>query len=113
MATTYKNAQVQGASAIGSYVNLYNTTASTSAVVSTLAIANTASSAATYRLAIVPASASASNPSASNWVVYDGTVVGNDSVLLTLGVTLGNSQFIRVSSSADTVTFTGFISEIS
>ena len=113
MPTIYRNAQIQGASAIGSYVNLYNTTASTTAVLSTIAVTNTASTSGTYRVSIVPSSASSSNPSASNWLVYDAAVAGNDTILLTLGVTIGNSQFIRVSSSANTITFTGFVSEIS
>jgi len=113
MPTTYRTAQVQGASAIGSYVNLYNTTASTSAVLSSIAITNTASTSGTYRIALVPASASSSNPSASNWLVYDSVVAGNDTIFLTVGITVENSEFIRVSSSATTVTFTGFVSEIS
>ena len=112
MPTTYRNAQVQGASAVSSYVNLYNTTASSTAVISTIAVTNTASTAATYRIAIVPASASGSNPSASNWLVSDATVGAFDTIALTYGVTLSNSQFIRVSSSATTVTFSAYVSEI-
>lgn len=113
MPTVYKNAQLQGTAGVTTYANLYNTTASTTAVLSTIAVTNTASTSATYRISIVPASASAAAPSASNWLVYDASVAGNDTVSLTLGTTLGNSQFIRVSSSANTVTFTGFVSEIS
>lgn len=113
MPTVYKNAQIQGTAGVTTYANLYNTTGSTTAVLSTIAVTNTASTSATYRVSIVPASASASNPSASNWLIYDSSVAGNDTILLTVGATLGNSQFIRVSSSANTVTFTGFVSEIS
>lgn len=113
MPTIYRNAQLQGTAAVGTYANLYNTTAATTAVVSTIAITNTASSAATYRISIVPATASAATPSASNWLVYDAAVPGNDTVFITAGITLGNSQFIRVSSSANTATFSAYISEIS
>ena len=113
MPTVYKNAQIQGTAGVTTYANLYNTTGSTTAVLSTIAVTNTASTSATYRVSIVPASASAANPSASNWLVFDSAVAGNDTILLTIGATLGNSQFIRVSSSANTVTFTGFVSEIS
>jgi len=112
MATIYKNAQLQGTAGVTTYANLYNTSAAQTSVISTIAICNTASTAATYRISIVPASASASNPSASNWIVYDSTVSGNDTILLTIGTTLGNSEFIRVSSSANTVTFSAFVSEI-
>jgi hypothetical protein len=110
MPTVYKNAQVQGTAAVGTYATLYNTTASTTAVVSTIAIVNTSATSATYRIGIM---GSAGTPSAAQWLVYDSTIAGNDTIGLTLGVTLGNNQFIRVSSSANTVTFAAFISEIS
>lgn len=112
MPTVYRNAQLQGTSSTGSYSNLYNTSSSATAVISSVVVTNTAATSALYRLAIVPASASAAAPSASNWIVYDATVQANDTVCLTLGLTLGNSQFIRVSSSANTVTFSAYISEI-
>lgn len=109
MPTVYKNAQVQGTASVGTYTTLYNTSASSTAVISTVAITNTASTSGTYRIGIM---GSAGTPSASNWLVYDGSVVGNDTIMLTLGLTVGNSQFIRVSSSANTITFTAFVSEL-
>ena len=110
MAETYKNAQVQGTAGVTTYATLYNTTASTSAVISTILVTNTATSSATYRIAIMD---SAGTPAASNWLVYDAAVAGNDSIALTLGIAMGNSKFVRVSSSANTVTFNAFVSEIS
>lgn len=110
MATTYKNAQVQGTSSTGTYATLYNTGASTEAVISTILICNTSGTQATYRIGL---DATAGTPGASEWLVYDATVAANDTTALTLGITLGNSQYIRVSSSANTVTFSAFISEIS
>lgn len=109
MPTVYKNAQVQGTAGLSTYSTLYNTSASATAVISTILITNTSASSGTYRIAIM---GSAGTPAASNWLVYDSTVAGNDTIALTLGVTLGNSQFIRVSSAANTITFTAFISEI-
>lgn len=110
MATIYKNAQVQGTASTGTYATLYNTGASTTAVISSLVICNTAGSTGTYRIGIM---GSAGTPAAANWLVYDNVVAANDTVVLTLGVTLGNTQFIRVSSSANTLTFSAYISEIS
>jgi len=110
MPTAYKNAQVQGTASVGTYATLYNTGASTTAVLSTIAICNTASASATYRVAIM---GSAGTPAAANWLVYDAPVAANDTFFLTAGVTLGNTQFIRVSSSANTVTFSAYVSEIS
>lgn len=110
MATTYKHNSVQGTASTGTYATLYNTGASTQAVISSLLVTNTASASATYRIAIM---SSAGTPAAADWIVYDSLVSGNDTVCLTLGIALGNSEFIRVSSSANTVTFNAFVSEIS
>ena len=110
MATTYKNAQLQGTAAVTTYGTLYNTGGATTAVISSILITNTAASSATYRIGIM---ATAGTPAAAEWLVYGSTVAANDTTCLTLGITLGNTQYIRVSSSANTVTFSAYISEIS
>lgn len=110
MATTYKTQQVQGTAAVTTYSTLYNTGAATTAVLSTIAITNTATGSATYRIGIM---GSAGTPAAANWLVYDATVPGNDTVFITAGIALGNTQYVRVSSSANTVTFSAYVSEIS
>lgn len=110
MPTIYKNAQVQGTAGVSTYATLYNTSASTTAVVSTIAICNTSSSSQTYRIAIM---GSAGTPGAAEWLVQDAAVAAKDTTFLTLGITLGNSQFIRISSSANTVAFSAYVSEIS
>ena len=112
MAEVYKNAQVQGTASTGTYATLYSTGAATTAVVSTILVTNTASTAALYRVGIM---ASAGTPAIASgeWLAYDATVQPNDSVALTFGTTLGNTEFIRVSSSANTVCFNGFVVEIS
>lgn len=110
MATTYKRAQVQGTSGVTTYSTLYNTASATTAVISTVLVCNTASASATYRIAIMD---TAGTPAAENWIVYDSVVGANDTICLTLGLSLGNDDFIRISSSANTVTFTAFVSEIS
>jgi hypothetical protein len=110
MAAVYKTQQVQGTANTSTYATLYNTGASTTAVLSTIAICNTASTAATYRIGIM---GSAGTPAAANWLAYDATVAANDTVFITAGIALGNTQFIRVSSSANTVTFSAYVSKIS
>jgi len=112
MAEVYENAQVQGTSSTGTYATLYNTGASTTAVISSIVVTNTAATAAIYRIAIM---GSAGTPAVANgeFIVYDATVQANDTIALTLGITLGNTKYIRVSSSANTVCFNAFVSEIS
>ena len=110
MATAYKYAQVQGTASTGTYATLYTTPAATEAVISSLVITNQSSSAVTVRIGL---DATAGTPGASEWLVYDAAIAGNDTVALTLGVTLSAQKFVRVSSSATTCNFSAFLSEIS
>lgn len=110
MAIAYKPAQVQGTSSVSTYATLYNVPAATEAVVSTIVICNTAASSATYRIGL---DTTAGTPGASEWLVYGATIAANDTIALTLGISLDAGKYIRVSSSADTVAFSAFVSEIS
>jgi hypothetical protein len=110
MATAYKYAQVQGTASTGTYSTLYETPSATQAVISSLVITNQSSSAVTVRIGL---DTTAGTPGDSEWLVYDAAIAGNDTVALTLGVTLDAEKFVRVSSSADTCNFTAFLSEIS
>ena len=110
MATAYKYAQVQGTASTGTYATLYTTPAATQAVISSIVITNQSSSAVTVRIGL---DTTAGTPGASEWLVYDAAVAGNDTVALTLGVTLDAEKFVRVSSSANTCNFSAFLSEIS
>ena len=109
MATTYKLAQVQGTSSTGTYSTLYNTGASTTAIVSNLLVANQASASVTVRVGI---DTTAGTPGAAEWLLYDVVVAANDT--LSFGpLSLGNTQYLRVSSSANTCTFSAAVAEIS
>ena len=110
MATAYKYSQVQGTAGTSTYATLYTTPAATEAVISSIVITNQSSSAVTVRIGL---DTTAGTPGASEWLVYDAAIAGNDTVALTLGVTLDAEKFVRVSSSADTCNFTAFLSEIS
>jgi hypothetical protein len=109
MATTYKYSQVQGTASTGTYANLYTTPAGTQAVISSIVICNQSSSDVTVRIGLTT---SASTPTAAQFLAYDAVVAGNDTVALTLGVTMDASKFIRISSSATTCSFSAFVSEI-
>lgn len=110
MATNYKSSQVQGTASTGTYATLYTTGSGIQAVISTILICNTAGAQATYRIGL---DTTAGTPGASEWLVYDAVVPANDTTALTLGICLDQNMFIRVSSSANTVTFSAFVSEIS
>lgn len=110
MPTAYKEASVQGTASTSTYATLYDTSAAnTTAVVSTILICNTAATSATYRIAVMN---SAGTPSAADWRAYDVSVPANDTTALTLGLAMQNGRYIRVSSSATTVTFAAEVAEI-
>jgi len=90
--------------------NLYTVPAATSTVVSTIAVCNQAATTATYRIAVRPAGATLA---AQHYIVYGASVNGNDSTILTIGMTLATTDVVTVYCSAATVSFTMFGSEIS
>lgn len=98
--------QVAGTASVGTYTLVYSCPTSTSTVVSTISICNTASTTATYRLAL---STSSSTPTQAEHLVYGASVPANDSVFLTLGICATSTQkFLVASSSASTVSFGAF-----
>jgi glucose-6-phosphate dehydrogenase assembly protein OpcA len=108
MAIIYK---VLGQSAPGATTNtnIYTVPIATSAVVSTIVVANRASSAATYRIAIRPSGASIAN---QHYIAFDITVGASDSTTLTLGITLAATDIITVYGSTANLSFNVFGSEI-
>ncbi len=109
MPTTYK---VLGQSnpAATTLTTLYTVPAATSAVVSTVTVANLSGSSVTYRIAIRPAGASIAN---SHYVAYDTTLDANSNHSYTLGVTLATTDVISVYGSNTNLAFSAFGSEIS
>ena len=88
---------------------LYTVPSSTSTVVSTIVVANQAASSATFRVSIQPACATV-DP--KHYVAYDALVPANDSILLTLGITLATTDCIRVYASTTTISFNAFGAEL-
>jgi len=109
MALDYKVlGQIQGTAAVGTYSSLGQVPSGKSWLVSTISICNQAASSMTYRLAI----ASSTSPSTSEFLVYGATVPANDTVTLTLGITMQADKYIMASSSANTSSFAAFGTEI-
>jgi glucose-6-phosphate dehydrogenase assembly protein OpcA len=89
--------------------NLYTVPADTSAVISTIVVANRAGTSATYRIAIRPNGATLAN---QHYLAYDVTVGASDSTTLTLGITLAATDVITIYSSTANLSFSIFGSEI-
>jgi hypothetical protein len=109
MPTAYK-VLGQSSPAATTNTSLYTTPSSTSTVGSTIIICNQAATAATYRIAVRPAGATAE---AKHYIVYGATVAASDTTALTLGITLATTDVVSVYASSATLAFSLFGSEIS
>jgi glucose-6-phosphate dehydrogenase assembly protein OpcA len=81
---------------------LYTVPASTSAVVSSLTIANLAATATTFRVAVRPAGATLAN---QHYLVYEAALPGNDTTILTLGLSLATTDVVTVYAGSANVSF--------
>ncbi len=109
MATVYK---ILGQSnpALTSSVDLYTVPVGKSTVCSTLNIANLAATNGTFRISVVP---SGSSLQAKNYLAYDTVVPANDSISLTIGMTLSQYDKVKVYASSISQSFNLFGTEIS
>ena len=109
MPQTYK-VLGQSAPAANTTANVYTVPAATQAVVSSIVITNRNSNAnVTYRLAVQPAGAAIAN---QHYIAYDSTVTALDSIALSLGVSMGNTDVLSVYAGNSNVSFSVFGVEI-
>jgi len=109
MATSYK-VLGQTSPTPNTLTTLYTVPAGANAVVSTLSICNQNGNATFVNVAIQPAGASLTN---SQYLLYGPTVYANDTLLLTLGITLAETDVVSVSVTDANVSFGLFGSEVS
>ena len=95
--------------AANTLTTLYTVPASTQAVVSTINVCNTASADATYRIAVLPSGVGITN---ANYIVFNATVAGNETISLTQGITMDSGDLLRVFASTASVAFNAFKMEI-
>ena len=108
MATTYKVLGTSSPSAITA-TNLYTVPSATSTIVSTISVCNQAATVGTFRIAVRPAGATLA---ANHYIAYDTPIPGNDSIALTMGITLATTDIITVYASSSTMSFLAFGTEI-
>jgi hypothetical protein len=87
---------------------LYTVPANTQSLISTINICNTASADATYRIAVT----SGGSPVLGNYLIYNATISGNETVSLTQGITMDSSDLIAIFASSSSVAFNAFVMEI-
>lgn len=112
MATSYKTLG-QVSPAATTYTELYQVPASTETIISTVTIANCTSSSRTYRLGITASATAASAIALNELVAFDVAIAGNDTVALTLGLTMNDRKKLIGYASAASVAFGVFGSEFS
>lgn len=108
MASTYK---VLGQSnpAATTATTLYTVPASTSTVCSTMVVANTSAIAGSFRIAVRPGGEALST---KHYIAYDTSIAANDSIFLTLGISLSAGDVVTVYASSANFAFNLYGSEI-
>ena len=87
---------------------VYTVPASTETVVSTITVCNRAAAIKTYRIILRPNDETLAD---KHYLAYDVAIAANDTVALTLGITMDASDKLYVSSSTNDLSFNVFGSE--
>lgn len=107
MTTTYTVlGQVVGTASLQT---LYTAGSAEQAIVSTITIANRGTTSSTYRLAVRPDGASIAN---QHYIAYDSVCPANDTIALTLGITMDGNDVLSCYSSTTDLTFNAFGAKI-
>jgi hypothetical protein len=109
MATNYKVlAQINPSATTAS--DAYTVPASTEAIISTIVVANVGTVDGTYRLSIRPNGAGQED---KHYIAYNTSIPANDSIALTLGVTMDAADVLTVFASNASLAFNVFGAELS
>jgi len=108
MAYSYK-VLGQAIPTFNSNVDLYTVPASTSAIISTVNVCNQTTSNVTFRLSIRPAGVTGTS---KHFIVYDSPIPAQDTIALSLGMSLGNTDVITAYTFQGNVSFAVFGTEI-
>lgn len=112
MPTIYK-VLAQSAPANTAVLNVYTVPAATNTIISTLMVCNRSSGNAQYNVAIVPGGAALAN---QHYIAFNSTVPANDSIALTVGMSLAATDNIAIQANTtgnNNLGFTLFGTEIS
>jgi len=88
---------------------IYTVPAATEAVVSSITVCERGGSAGTFRLAVRPNGATLAN---EHYIVYNTAIAANDSIILTIGLTLDATDVLEAYASSADMSFNAYGSEI-
>jgi hypothetical protein len=109
MPTIYKTLG-QAAPAATTSTDLYTVPAATSAIGSTLVVANRGAASATFRVSVSLTGAAITD---KDYLIYDATINGNTTATFTIGLTLATTDKVRVYASTADLSFNLFGTELS
>jgi len=109
MALAYK-VLGQIAPAATTATTIYTVPAATETVVSSIVVCERAGAAATFRLAVRPNGASLAD---QHYLAYDVPITANDTIILTIGVTMDATDVLEGYASTGDLSFAAFGSEVS
>jgi hypothetical protein len=89
---------------------VYTVPAATSTIISTITVCNQNSAATAFSIAVQPAGGSVTPKS---YINYNTPIPGNDTITLTIGMTLGNTDILSANVFSSNVSINVFGSEIS
>ena len=87
---------------------LYTVASLKEAVISTISVANTTATAATFRLILQPSADVSATILTKQYLAYDITVGASDTTVITIGVTMAAGDVIKVYGSTATLAFQAF-----
>jgi hypothetical protein len=99
----------QAKPAAATLTDAYAVPALTSAVVSTITVCEQAGVATTFRISVAVAAAA---DAPAQYLVFDAALDANEPISLTIGVTLGAGDVVRVRSASGSVSFNLFGTQI-
>jgi hypothetical protein len=89
---------------------VYTVPASTNTVISTITVCNQSNTAASFSLAVRPAGEALA---AKHYVSFNTSVPSNDTIGLTLGITMAATDVLTANANTSTISFNVFGTEIS
>lgn len=89
--------------------NLYVVPANTQSIVSCVNVTNLSAANMLFRLAVRPAGATLSNV---HYIAYDNIVPGQDSIVLNMGITMGNTDILACYATQANLVFHAYGTEL-
>ena len=87
---------------------LYTVASAKEAVISTISVANTTATAATFRLILQPSADVSATILTKQYLAYDITVGASDTTVITIGVTMAAGDVIKIYGSTAPLAFQAF-----